>query len=947
MPSAFETALGDDFDGVATYRLDFATPDDWSPERTLLHFEAVATEADVFLDGAHLGRHLGGWTPFRFDVTDALAKGGSHRLEVRVDEKVGHDTQGFLPIIQPHFGGIWQRVALLGVGANRIDDLGVLAVGDPEAGTLRIEAPRIGEGELTVDLDPRLHATDARAWVEGRGVAGFEPWDVGTPALYDVTLHLVRAGAEVDVLHRRVAFRSLRAEGRRLLLNGRPLSVRGVLEWGCFPPSLAPDRDPQTFRREVAEARARGFNLVKFCLWVPPSSLLDVLDEEGMLGWQEYPTWHPSFSAETRDALFAEFEEFYARDRNHPCLALRSLTCETGPSAPLDAITELYQRAKRAIPGALVEDDSSWIAWNRVHDFYDDHPYGNNDVWPDVLRGFDRFIQGRGKREAKPMLLGEAIAADTWLDRSLLAGLPERAAPRFAPAQARWEEKVAARFGRGALAALAADSQRFALAQRKDQIETFRRELPDGGYVVSVARDFHLATMGLNDVLDRPKWPANEWAWHGDTMLLLETGTPRSLEAGGSVTVNVLVAHYGKQPLPAGSMKWRFGSDSGALDHPEIAPGSCLALGGVVLRGPVVTVVNVPGGAAPPRSTWRKVELEARIGSGAGEVANAWPFCVVPNAREPAASPNEVVEIRGALDAGTIERIERGARVLLRNGAGPGAFEAPAVWWLTGAPWFPHPLADELGHDLLVELFPKDLHPSGLIPLARLIDHVAPIVGFWQTHDALDVADRAAAFETRVGSGRLIVTTLGNDTAAGRDLEQRFIRRLAGAEFDAPALPPELVQAMKDRLSALTDDLTPRPWRFKPDGAADWVEFAIGRAWESDPRFATLDGWATYAIDLDLDSRWQGQPLWLAIDGADDAFEVRFDGQLRGRGGDIAKRETAFDAKSTHRLAESLAGPKHRLEIRVYDWYGAGGLHRPIRLSTRPLDAAADFLIAR
>ena len=69
------------------------------------------------------------------------------------------------------------------------------------------------------------------------------------------------------------------------------------------------------------------------------------------------------------------------------------------------------------LPGAIVEDDSSWIEWNRVTDFYDDHPYGNNHTWVKTLHRL-RDYKALG---VKPLVLGEAIAADTWTPSSRLA----------------------------------------------------------------------------------------------------------------------------------------------------------------------------------------------------------------------------------------------------------------------------------------------------------------------------------------------------------------------------------------------------------------------------------------------------------------------------------------------------------------------------------------------
>jgi len=931
VPASFEIVLGTDFDGLATYRREFAVPAGFFDSRVVLEFEGAATLAQVFVDGQEVGQHLGAWTPFRFDITSLVEPGATHDLTVVLDEKVGHNTQGFLPIIAPHFGGLWQSVRLLALPHESLDDLNLLAVGDFERRLALFEAdlPESSRSSVRVKFTVEGRTT----WVTmGKGrrevaVRDFQAWEIGAPKGYAVLFQLVSEEGEIlDEVERRLCFRSIRAEGRQLIFNGRPLNVRGMLEWGYFPPSLDPAPSDEVMHKVISDAQARGFNLIKFCLWIPPQRILRMCDEAGLLVWMEYPTWHPRFDGEHRSELTAEFEEFYALDRNHPSVILRSLTCETGPSASLEVIQDLYDRAKANIPGAVVVDDSSWIQWNRVFDFYDDHPYGNNNTWPAKLDELNEFIT---TRTLKPLVLGEAIAADTWPGSDLGPGVS-----LHADAVTDWASAVRERYGPSVVESLRPNSLRFAENQRKDQIEAFRRQVPGGGYVVSVARDFNKAEMGLADHRGEHKWSIQDWAWHGETMIVPGRDSARAIESGEVLSLPLHAAHNGTGDLSPGSLQATWNGAPLSLEHPRIEPGAVQFLGELKLRAPRVD--------AP-----RELKLEVRLGSA--DASNDWSLWALP----PTQPLPDGVRVVRSLDPGQIVRMLMGEKVILLTDGRAGSVKVSDTWLLRGSLWFPtHPLTKTIAPEFFLDLVVKDLHPSGLMRLEELGDQIQPVLAFWETHDLDHVRDSCLVFETRVGAGRLLVSSLNHDNAAGRYLLSAFAQHLTHGPVPKAALEAHVVDAISERLEGRSMDLTSRSWLFRPDPDEnveedpDWVEIPIGRAWESFG-FETLDGWATYALDLDLSGAWLGQPLYVNFEGVDDAFKVHFDGTLCGTGGDIPNRATAFDEASSHRLTEALSAGAHRLEVRVYDWYGAGGIHRPVHLSNVPLAGGAGFIALR
>lgn len=1001
VPSSFQQHEGIDFHGVGWYRKTvpaFALP---AGRRALLHFQAAATDAEVWWDGEKLGTHSGGWTPFRFDVTELVRRAKPdqpHEIRVRLDEKVSHNTQGFLPIIAPHFGGLWQDVQLLIVPETYCDDLRLLAVGEPESSAFRFEIPLAGTPPAAApQVRVRCRLRDETTWSDlpvqatfsGNRIEASAPlaqprrWSPAAPNLYEVQIALGGAGG--DRVATRAAFRSFTVNGQEFRLNGQPVQLRGLLNWGFSPPLNAPNPGEAAWRQEIEFARARGFNLMKFCLWMPPPRYYELADELGLLVWAEYPTWHPTLTARFQQPLRREFREFFEYDRNHPSVVLRSLTCETGPGAELPVIQDLYALAKATIPGAVVEDDSSWIGWNRVHDFYDDHPYGNNDTWVQTLHGFNDYILAHG---LKPLVLGEAICADTWIDRDALTARLGTERPWWAPAVLdeipRWSDRVRQIAGAGGLDELRADSLRYGLLMRKYQAETFRREIPYGGYVISVIRDIPKASMGLIDSLDRPKWPAADWAWQRDTICLLKTeGDRRAFAAGGQLHGEISLSHFGEQAITNGELEVTLESDRGeVLQRQEVKaiqqnPGTLATR--MELDWPLPTAISPV-----------HLRLRAKLHSAHGEFQNEWPLWSVP-AEQPetlarvrlhssvspatarvlfpgalrldkAAAADDVV-VAAHFDDELVRVLEAGGRVLLLPDGQKNSLPLSEQWFLRGAPYIPeHALAKTIPRELLVELQHFDL-ASPVVPDLNYLEAIDPILMLWDTHDLATVKTHGLIFETRAAKGRLLVSAVkhtGPGNAAGRWLLQVLVDHLRGTVAPRNALPDDAWAGLKNELHAERTNLVACIWRFKPDprneglrlgwqkpALADdvgWKDIRIGEAWEAQG-YPNLDGWAWYRLSIPIPRGWKDRPVFLSFEGVDDLYELYINGEFAGGSGDLATRKDAFNEKKSYDITRLVKpGETAAIAVRVQDWGGAGGIFRPVTLGTAGFTLGATIL---
>ena len=811
VPGTFEEQLGEDADGVVWYRraIERPAPATSPALRYRVEVRAAATEATVYWNGARVGAHRGGWTPFHVNLPGAEDGGLRGALEIRLDEKRGHHTQGFLPIIQPHFGGIWQEVLLHADPGPTIDFDRTLTFGDLEEEVLRCAVPvrrRADDGalELAVRVHDGLRLLDeVRVTVPEQDPAEVlvpvpspRPWEPGDPQLYDVELALHWRGRE-EVLHRlqrRVGFRHVSHDGTMLLWNGNPLQVRGMLHWGFSPPDFAPSPDPERWRQELETIRSLGCNLVKCCLWVPPRSYYEVADEMGILVWQEYPTWHAQLTREHLAVLAREYDEFFAHDRSFASVAFRSITCETGENVDEEVLRRLYHDGHAAVPNSLIVDNSSWITWMRIHDFWDEHPYGNNGWWPGKLEELQAYI---ADREHLPLLFGECIASDTWFDRPAWETARGTGRSWFEPwclaEQVAFEDRLRSRWGQELVATLLPVSLRYALRNRKYQCERMRLSIPDGGYVLSVIRDFPKARMGFFDDLDRLKWSAGEWAWHRDTMLCLDTeGDRRAFLASEAVELPVRVSHFGRGPLRGPLELTLEGPGVAASARAEVraAPGQVHP--GAVLR---LEGAGLPAGARPVRL---RLSALLRGAEDAPLARNEWELWLLPAAATVDAA-EAGVRVSGELDRAAIELLEAGGKLLHLVHPGEGSLDTQDIWYLKGAPWAPpHPLHERVPPGLLCDLQSFDLEREFVVPGGELLDAVDPILAFWDTHDTHEVKSWLFVAEARVGKGRLLFSALDHETVAGRWLQNELVRHLAAGPEPDRELDPHLLRKLLD-----------------------------------------------------------------------------------------------------------------------------------------------------
>lgn len=402
------------------YRRSIHPPPLGPHQRLLLHFGAVDYEATVWIDGARMASHEGGYTPFTVDITDQLRPGAPLEIVVRAHDDP-HDLckprgkQDWLrdphAIWYPRTTGIWQtvwleRVARTYVGSLRWSsnlerweiELDAHICGDLRPG-MRLHLRLAVDGVLLADdayelTHPELHRRIALSDPGIDDARNYLLWCPESPTL--ITAHVElrdRDGERLDVIDGYTALRTVTIQGDQILLNGRPIRLRMVLDQGYWPDTgLTPPSD-EALRRDVELARAMGFNGVRKHQKLEDPRYLYWADRLGLMVWAEMPSAYRftrlSVQRQTREWMAA-----IERDRSHPCIIAWVPFNESWgvPNLPDNAAERSYVQALYHLTKTL---DPS-------------RPVVGNDGWESVATD----IIGVHDYEAEPARLAERYQAD-------------------------------------------------------------------------------------------------------------------------------------------------------------------------------------------------------------------------------------------------------------------------------------------------------------------------------------------------------------------------------------------------------------------------------------------------------------------------------------------------------------------------------------------------------
>jgi len=389
-------------------------------QRVLLHFGAVDYHARVWVNDVPVVEHEGGHTPFHADITFALNASGTQRVTVWAEDDP-HDLEKPRgkqdwraephAIWYPRTTGIWQTVWLERVAATYINSLRWIAnierweiafsvfIGGTPLEELRVAMKlSCGGRVLAEDLyavgGSELHR---RIGLSDPGIDDYRNellWSPERPTLIDAELKLIHKGEVLDEVTSYCALRSIAVQREKILLNGRPYSMRLVLDQGYWPESLMTAPSVDALRRDVELAKAMGFNGVRKHQKIEDPRYLYWADVLGLLVFGEMPSAY-RFTAKSVKRLLREWVEAVERDISHPCVVIWVPFNESWGvpdlhvlPAPRDAVAAFYHLTKTLDPSRLVIGNDGWESSATdvigIHDYDCDPQHMRTRYGPEV-----------------------------------------------------------------------------------------------------------------------------------------------------------------------------------------------------------------------------------------------------------------------------------------------------------------------------------------------------------------------------------------------------------------------------------------------------------------------------------------------------------------------------------------------------------------------------------
>lgn len=339
------------YEGSVWYRKKFKFNKKDDDNRVFVHFGAVNYRADVYFNGEKLGRHIGGFTPFQYEVTDLIKEENSVVLMVNNNRH----PEG-VPTVNTdwwNFGGITRDVLVIETPETFIKDYLIqLDPKDPNTikGYVQLDGSSASQ-KISINIPEAKLKSEFVTDSDGYGTFSIpakklEKWSPDDPKLYTVEISALQ-----NKVTDKIGFRTVQTKGTEILLNGKPVFLKGI---------SIHEENPYRVGRAVSEedaelllgwAKQLGCNFVRLAHYPHNEHMIRKANEMGIMVWEEVPVYWTIHweNPETYANAASQLETMIQRDKNSAATIIWSLANETPVSEPRNEFLNKFSKLARSL----------------------------------------------------------------------------------------------------------------------------------------------------------------------------------------------------------------------------------------------------------------------------------------------------------------------------------------------------------------------------------------------------------------------------------------------------------------------------------------------------------------------------------------------------------------------------------------------------------------------
>ena len=319
--------------------------------RTLLYFGAVNYDCHVWVNGKKAGHHVGGFTPFNYDISDLLIE-GENTIIVKVDNKRHAENVPTQIFDWWNYGGITRDVKLIKVPPVYLEDYNLQLTsleGRRLSFSVKLNKP---EADHTVTLSiPELKikktiktAADGTASVNMK--AKPQLWCPENPKRYQVEVTL-----DNSTICDSIGFRKIETRGKQILLNGKPIFLKGISIHEEKPNGGGRANSTEDAHTLLSWAKELGCNFVRLAHYPHNEYMVREAERMGILVWSEIPCyWTIAWkNPKTYENACNQLTDMISRDHNRANIIIWSIANETPHSAERDAFLSRLAKQARSL----------------------------------------------------------------------------------------------------------------------------------------------------------------------------------------------------------------------------------------------------------------------------------------------------------------------------------------------------------------------------------------------------------------------------------------------------------------------------------------------------------------------------------------------------------------------------------------------------------------------